>query len=143
MTPLTCQRIIAVMFLGMGGWCLVAPASINALAIRPEAQVDSATFRLMIGCFGAQAMLVGLLAATARFTRTTFLAFGLAMLPFFAFNYWFYVEQPILNELMALDFIANLAFVVLCVIGWRRGPASPAEIFGIKGPWLVFFPLDI
>ena len=126
MTPLTCQRIIAFMFLGMGGWCLVAPATINAWAIRPEAQVDGATFRLMIGCFGAQAMLVGLVAATARFTRATFLAFGLAMLPFFAFNYWFYFQQPILNELMALDFIANVVFVVLCVVGFRASPALPA-----------------
>lgn len=125
MTPLAAQRIIAVMFLGMGGWCLLAPGTINDWAIRPEAQLDSASFRLIIGCFGAQAMLVGLLAATARFTRTTFLAFGLAMLPFFFFNYWFYFETPILNELMALDFLANILFVLLCVAGWRRSPATP------------------
>jgi hypothetical protein len=43
----------------LGGWCLIAPHSVERLTINPAYQHLSATRALMIGCFGAQAVLGG------------------------------------------------------------------------------------
>jgi hypothetical protein len=72
-----------------------------------------------MGCFGAQAILAGLFAFFSRFTRTTFLVYGIALLPFFWFNYWFVFVVPMFSPWMGLDFIANVAMLALCVIGYR------------------------
>ncbi len=117
------QRLIAAPFLILGAWCLIAPHSVETLGIRPEAQVLNATSALMMGCFGAQAILSGLFAFFSRFTRTTFLAYGIALLPFFWFNYYFVFVQPIFNEWMAIDFVSNLFMLGCCYWGYRiTGP---------------------
>lgn len=77
----------ALVFLGLGGWCLLAPHMVEALALRREYQNLSDTTALLMGCFGAQAMLCGALMLLARFTARTFLIFGLlASVPFFVFK---------------------------------------------------------
>ncbi|HEY6817170.1 MAG TPA: hypothetical protein VI168_16655 [Croceibacterium sp.] len=129
MSPLLAQRLIAAPFLVLGAWCLLAPGSVERLGVRPEYYHGSTTTALLIGCFGAQAMLSGLFAAFSRFTRTTFLVYGIALLPFFWFNYWFVFVVPVFNRLMALDFACNLAMLALCVVGYRNspGPAAPPQ----------------
>ncbi len=72
-----------------------------------------------MGCFGAQAILSGLFAAFSIFTRRTFFVYGLALLPFFWFNYYFVFVVPILNGWMALDFVANVVMLGLCILGYR------------------------
>jgi hypothetical protein len=119
MTPLTTQRLIALPFLILGAWCLFWPGFVEQLVFQPAYRHLSATSALMIGCFGAQAMLAGLFAATSRFTRLTFAAYGAALIPFFGFNYWFVFVEPMFNGWMALDFGANAAMLVLCFVGWR------------------------
>lgn len=121
---LTAQRLIAAPFLILGLWCLFAPGSVEALTIRPDYQRRSDTTALFIGCFGAQAVLNGVLVWFSRFTRTTFLAYGVALLPFFGFNYYFVYVEPIFNGWMALDFVANLSMLALCVVGWRASPKA-------------------
>lgn len=120
MTPLLAQRLIAIPFLVLGAWCLFFPDMVAKLGFRPEHYTQSTATSLMIGCFGAQAMLSGLFAAFSRFTRTTFLVYGIALLPFFWFNYWFVFVVPVLNEWMLLDFAANVAMLILCVIGYLQ-----------------------
>lgn len=122
MTALLAQRLIALPFLALGGWCLVFPATVARLGLRPEHLDDSLATSVLIGCFGAQAVLSGLFAMFARFTRTTFLVYALALLPFFAFNYWFVFVEPVFTAWMALDFVANLAMLALCAVGYRRSP---------------------
>jgi hypothetical protein len=119
MTPLILQRLIALPYLILGGWCLVAPRSVEQLTINPSYQHLSATSALLIGCFGAQAVLGGLFIWTSRWTRTTFLTYAVALLPFFWFNYWFVFEVPIFNRWMALDFGSNAVMLGLSVWGWR------------------------
>ena len=119
MSPLLAQRLIAVPFLGLGAWCLFFPQMVERLGFRPEYYHGTATTALMMGCFGAQAILAGLFAFFSRFTRTTFLVYGLALLPFFWFNYWFVFVVPMFSPWMALDFVANVAMLALCVIGYR------------------------
>ena len=94
MTPLVAQRLIAVPFLVLGAWCLFLPELVERLGVRAEYYHGSPTTALFIGCFGAQAILSGLFAAFSRFTKTTFLVYGIALLPFFWFNYWFVFVEP-------------------------------------------------
>ncbi|MEO5973279.1 MAG: hypothetical protein ABIP91_07955 [Sphingomicrobium sp.] len=73
-----------------------------------------------VGCFGAQALIAGLFAATARFTRMTFAAYGAMLLGFLAFDVWFWAVDPILTPLgAALDGAGNAVMIVACWLGWR------------------------
>lgn len=112
------QSLIAVVFIGLGGWCLLAPASIVELTVRPEHRNALPLTLVTIGAFGAQAMLVGLVTATATFTARTFLALGLALLPFFLFDWWFYSIRPLFNGLILLDVAGNLAMLAACARGY-------------------------
>jgi hypothetical protein len=108
-TVLTARSIqwgIAAIFFVLGGWALMAPQSVIDLTLLPQYRVGTPILPFAIACFGAQALIAGLFAAFARFTRATFLAFGIALLPFFVF-----------------DAAGNAAMLVLCVIGWRRAEA--------------------
>jgi hypothetical protein len=119
-TPLLIQRLISLPFLVLGAWCLFLPRMVEGLTLQPAYQHNSATSALLIGCFGAQAVLSGLFAFFSRFTKTTFLVYAIALLPFFWFNYWFVFVVPMFNAWLALDFVSNLAMLALCVLGWRK-----------------------
>ena len=122
------QSLIAVVFIGLGGWCLLAPASIVELTVRPEHRNALPLTLVTIGAFGAQAMLVGLVTATATFTARTFLALGLALLPFFLFDWWFYSIRPLFNGLILLDVAGNLAMLAACARGyWLLGDKDDAK----------------
>ena len=112
------QLLIALVFLGLGGWCLVAPMSVIELTVRPEHRNALPVTAITIGAFGAQAMLVGLVSATSRFTARTFLALGAAMLPFFVFDWWFYAVEPVFNGLILLDVAGNAAMLAACLRGY-------------------------
>ena len=120
MTALAIQRAIAAVFLVLGGWCLVHPASVIELGLQP-AYREGAGMRFAVGCFGAQALIAALFAATARFTRATFAGYGLMLIGFLAFDYWFWAVDPVLSPLgAALDGLGNLIMIALCWLGWRR-----------------------
>ncbi|WP_421937705.1 hypothetical protein [Phenylobacterium sp.] len=120
MSPILIQRLIALPFIVLGGWCLFFPGMVEQLTLTAAYQHNSATTSLLIGCFGAQAVLSGLFAAFSRFTKTTFLVYAIALLPFFWFNYWFVFVVPMFNAWLALDFVSNLVMLALCVLGWRK-----------------------
>jgi hypothetical protein len=126
MSPRLIQSLIAIPFLVLGGWALLFPGMVERLTLTPAYQHNSPTSALLIGCFGAQAVLSGLFAAFSRFTRTTFLIYAVALLPFFWFNYWFVFVVPMFNAWLALDFASNLVMLGLCLLGWRAlGKARP------------------
>jgi hypothetical protein len=106
-------------FVVLGGWCLLSPASVLALIIRSEYRSDTLLVEVLIGAFGVQAILAGLFAAFAQFERRTFLVFGAALPPFFGFDYWAYVIEPILTPLGLLDVAGNIIMLALCIIGYR------------------------
>jgi hypothetical protein len=124
MLPRAIQYLLAAVFFGLGGWCVISPESVLDLSIRPAFRAHAPIEAFLIGAFGAQALIAALFAATARFTRTTFLAYGLGLIPFFVFDYWFYAVTPVLTEVGLLDAVGNVIMLALCVIGWRR--AEPA-----------------
>jgi hypothetical protein len=125
MTPRHIQYAIAAVFFVLGGWCLIAPQSVLDLTLRPEYKPDDAIAPLLIGCFGAQACIAGTFAAFSIFTRATFLAYGIGVLPFFAFNYYFYFVEPVFNEFILLDALGNVIFVVMCAWGYRKLSPAP------------------
>lgn len=120
MSVRTIQYLLASVFLVLGGWCLVSPSSVLALTITPEWRSDAPLVPVLVGAFGAQALIAGLFAAFSKFTKATFLAYGIALLPFFAFDYWFFVVEPMLTPLGMLDAVGNVVMLALCVIGYRR-----------------------
>lgn len=124
MSAIAAQRVIAAIFFILGGWALVDPRSAIELGLRPEYR-QGAGMGFAVGCFGAQALIAGLFAATAQFTRTTFAAYGVMLIGFLAFDYWFWAVVPVLTTLgAALDGIGNLIMMALCWIGWRKAPRS-------------------
>ena len=114
------QYAIAAVFFILGGWCLLAPQSVLDITVRPTFQPHDAIAPLLVACFGAQACIAGLFAAFSIFTKRTFLAYGLAVLPFFVFDWQFYAVKPVFNEFLILDAIGNLIFVAMCAWGYRR-----------------------
>ena len=120
MTALTAQRLIAAVFVILGGWAMASPQSAIELGLRPEFR-DGAGMPFAVGCFGAQALIAGLFAATARFTRVTFASYGAMLIGFLVFDYWFWAIEPVLTTLgAALDGIGNLIMLALCWVGWRK-----------------------
>lgn len=120
----TWQVLIAVPFLILGAWALLCPTSVQWVAFRPEVRLDDRILSVALGAFGAQAVLCAIFILTSRFTRWSFLAYGLALLPFFVFNYWFLYVEPLFSAGMAIDFVANLAMLGFCVMGWRAARAE-------------------
>lgn len=113
------QRLISLPYFLLGGWCLFAPRMVEELMVTSDYQHLSVTSALLIACFGAQAVLGGLFIWFSQWQRKTFLAYAIALLPFFWFNYWFVFEVPIFNRWLALDFGANAAMLALSLWGWR------------------------
>ena len=114
------QYVLAGIFLGLGGWCLVAPDMVETLVLTPDYRDASATSRLLFQCFGAQAVLAGVLLLVSTLSPRGFLIFGLAgSLPFFVFNYYFLYVVPMFTNWMALDFAGNIGILICGLIGWR------------------------
>ncbi len=80
--------------------------------------MNSVVIKILMGCFGAQAILSGLFTALSVFNRTIFLIYGIAFLPFFIFNYYFLYAESVFNNWMFLYFGANLVMAGLCGLGW-------------------------
>lgn len=126
MSPKHVQYLLASVFFVLGGWSLLSPMSVLQLAITPKYQSDAPIVPILMAAFGAQAMIAGIFAAFSTFTRATFLAYGLALLPFFVFDYWFYFVDPMLTTIGMLDLVGNVIMIGLCYIGWRG--LSAAEV---------------
>lgn len=114
------QWALAAVFFILGGWALVAPRSVVDLTLLPQYRSGTPILDFTVACFGAQALISGLFAAFSRFTRTTFLAYGIALLPFLWFDWWFTFVHPVFTQVGLLDALGNVVMLALCVLGWRR-----------------------
>jgi len=126
MSARTAQFLIAAVFLILGGWCLFAPASVIDLAITEAYRDSTYLTRFTMACFGAQAVLFGMMALVTRWNARSFAVFAVLLLPFFGFNYWFHYRVPVLTSIGMLDFAGNVTMLVLAVIGWRAAKAEAA-----------------
>jgi len=121
------QYAIAAVFFTLGGWCLFAPAHMLDTVLLAEYRrgdgdgqgYDRLTL-LLAACFGAQACLAGLFASFATWRPITFTVFGVALLPFFIFNWWTTSYAPIFGSLGLIDLAGNAAMLGFCFLGWRQ-----------------------
>jgi hypothetical protein len=121
------QYMLASVFFVLGGWCVLSPNSVMDLAITPEYRSTARIVPILMGAFGAQAIIAGTFAAFSTFTKETFAAYGLVLLPFFVFDYWFYVVDPMLTEVGLLDALGNVFMLALCFLGWRSAPSRSSR----------------
>lgn len=134
MTAKRVQYLLSMIFFGLGGWCILAPSSVEALVFRPGFQHASPTIFLLIGCFGAQAVLGGTLIATSEFKPSTFLIFGfVGSVPFFIFNFYFYYIREIFTHWMLLDFAGNVGILSTCLYGYKLSINENFELTNPKG----------
>ncbi|KAK4035229.1 hypothetical protein C8A01DRAFT_38321 [Parachaetomium inaequale] len=108
------QTAMATAYTGLGAWCLLHPYSVIALGFTPKyVAMANVTTHLFTRCFGAQAMTCGLVLGTSEMTAFSFTAFGLAMIPYIGWNYWFGVgpARGMVTSLMWLDFVGNVFFM--------------------------------
>ena len=114
------QRFLAFIFLGLGGWTLFFPGTVEALSLRPGHYIGTEASRVILGCFGAQAVLCGIVILASRFTPRTFLVFGVcASLPFMAFNWYFYSVRQVFTDWMLLDVAGNIGILACGIVGYR------------------------
>lgn len=118
---LTPQKLLATVFLAGGTWCLVAPGSMLRVCFRPDVVVTASTV-FVTQCFGSQAVLCGTLLATTKMTRRSFLTFAVATLPFFVFDVWYSLVNPVMTVVGGLaDGVGNVIIVSSCLWGaWRE-----------------------
>ncbi|KAA3638285.1 MAG: hypothetical protein DWP95_12990 [Proteobacteria bacterium] len=114
------QRALAFIFFSLGSWCLLMPATVEWLVLKPDYYIGNVSSHLLLGCFGAQAVLVGTVILSARFKASTFLIFGLVgSVPFFVFNFYFYFIKEMFTDWMLLDFVGNLGILLCGIWGYR------------------------
>lgn len=120
MSALAIQRLLALVFLTLGSWALLFPRMVESVVFVPVHQIDTMVSALLIGCFGAQACLCGIVVGLSQFRRITFIFFGVAgSIPFIVLNYYFLFVEPIFTNWLVLDFAGNLAIAGLCILGYR------------------------
>lgn len=124
MSARTAQVLIAAIFLLLGGWALFAPANVIDLAVTEAYRDNSFLTRFTMACFGAQAVLFGLMALVVRWSARGFAVFAVLLLPFFVFNWYFHYEVPVLTSIGMLDFAGNITMLVLAIVGWRAARAE-------------------
>lgn len=124
MTARLAQYYIAATFLVLGGWALLSPASVIELAITESYRDSSFLTRFTMACFGAQAVLFGIMALVLEWRSRAFAVFAILLLPFFWFNYHFHYVEPVLTSIGMLDFAGNLTMLIAAVIGWRAARAE-------------------
>lgn len=119
MTARIAQYYIALVFLGLGSWALFAPAHVIELAITPDYRDSAYLTVFALACFGAQAVLFGIMALVLEWSARAFLAFAVLLLPFFWFNYHFHYVEPVLTSIGMLDFAGNITMLAAALVGWR------------------------
>jgi hypothetical protein len=120
------QHVMGVTFTAMGLGTMMFPVSGLGLFIDPSIHAYCFTgnevnpvAKLLWQCFGAQATLCGVLILSCKFTKKTFRNFGLAIIPFFAFDYLAYRAGYITLLGAVGDLIGNIVFTTLSYLGYH------------------------
>ncbi|MEP3420225.1 MAG: hypothetical protein ABJN35_00695 [Erythrobacter sp.] len=126
MNPRIPQSLIAFVFLTLGGWALFAPGNVIDLAVSEAYRENTFLTRFIMACFGSQAVLFGIMALIVPWSSRAFAVFGVLLIPFFVFNYYFHYEIPVLTTIGMLDFAGNAVMFALAILGWRAAPSIEA-----------------
>jgi hypothetical protein len=118
--------VMGVTFTAMGLGTMMFPVSGLGLFIDPSIHAYCFTgnevnpvAKLLWQCFGAQATLCGVLILSCKFTKKTFRNFGLAIIPFFAFDYLAYRAGYPFGSCRGFDWEYCVHYVELFGISWQ------------------------
>ena len=115
------QVFLGTTFTGMGLATMLFPRELLGLSlasIRAEQISDELAF--IFRCFGAQATLCGCILLSCTFTARLYRNFGLAILPFFVFD-WMAWHMGFLTPFGAIgDGLGNVVFTASSILGYRR-----------------------
>ena len=117
------QMFMGVVFTGMGLATVVFPAAVANLSFTNDflgKEGVTPALLLVMRCFGSQASLCGLLILSSDFRIGTFRNFGLAMIPYFIFDYHFWQTGALTVLGASGDAVGNLIFSGCCYIGYNR-----------------------
>jgi hypothetical protein len=80
----------------------------------------SPALTLMTRCFGAQASMCGLLLLTTNMNKRAYKYFGLAMIPFFVFDGYFWWIGRLTHFGGIGDALGNVVFAFCCYKGYMQ-----------------------
>lgn len=122
--PLThLQLVMGGTFFGMGLGTMLLPSLVMDTCFNPTYFSGTVGERVLVGCFGAQATLQGILLLSCRFRKRTWVYWGLGILPFVVFDAYAcpWGPLPVLTWLGAAgDGLGNAIFLAACCLGYRR-----------------------
>ena len=127
-----CQTVIALVFLGLGGWALMAPGSVIELGFTEAFRENTQVTRFIMACFGAQAVMFGIMALVVKWRARAFAVFAIVLVPFFVFNWYFHYEVPMLTAYGMIDFAGNLIMFIACLVGYRAARVDEQDRTGIQ-----------
>lgn len=116
------QLFMGTVFTTMGLGTMLFPKMAIEMSFTPQyLGKEGATppLTLMTRCFGSQATLCGLLILTSNFTADTFRNFGLAMIPYFVFDFHYWNNGALTNFGAIGDAVGNAIFAGCCFIGYK------------------------
>ena len=114
------QLFLGGVFTTMGLGTMLFPGLLLPISLKNHASSDSADLTLTFRCFGAQATLCGLILLSLRPTAKFYRNFGLAILPFFVFDYMAWHNDMITTFGALGDAAGNIVFTGCSYIGWKR-----------------------
>jgi hypothetical protein len=129
------SRVMGAVWLGMGAATMLFPGPVlrmsfqrQALPSNAEGAEEQPAVDLLCRCFGAQAVMCGILLLTAKMDATAYKIWGVALLPFFAFDYLAW-RKGLLTDLGALgDLGGNIVFLVCSVAGAAAAGGAAAVV---------------
>lgn len=117
------QRVLGTVFAGMGLATMLFPTEITSMSLHKKflgEQGVTAPLKLAMQCFGSQATLCGVLILSSEFTASTYQTFGVAMIPYFVFDYYFWCSGALTTFGAAGDAMGNIVFSVCCLLGYNK-----------------------
>lgn len=116
------QLFMGTVFTGMGLATMLFPKKAAELSFKEEflgKEGVTKPLTLTMQCFGSQATLCGLLILSSKFSADTFRNFGLAMIPYLAFDYFAWNTGALTVMGAAGDAVGNVIFGVCCLLGYN------------------------
>ena len=117
------QSVMGGAFTMMGVTTMLFPRQILELSFNKRFLSDLSPTKsetLLTSCFGAQASLCGMLILSSTFTKKTYKYFGIAILPFFVFDYYFWQIEALTTFGAVGDLAGNVLFSLCCYFGYQE-----------------------
>ena len=112
--------LIALVFSVLVGRAVLFRQHVIDTSLLSEYREGRRILPFAVDCIGAQALLSGPFAAFSRLSPLTFFIYGIALLPFFGFSYYFSDDDPAFTRIGLLAAVGNIILLVLCYAGSKQ-----------------------